>query len=114
MHRRTLGRQEPLIDFTVPADGEYLIKVHDFLYNGSAEYFYRLVVHTGPHIDFVLPASGLPNTTAEYTLYGRNLPGGQPSTMKAADGRVLDQLKVQIALPADPTLLDAGFNRSPR
>ena len=113
LHRRTLGRQEPLLDFTIPADGEYLLKVHDFLYNGSAEYFYRLAVHVGPHIDFVLPASGLPNTTAEYTLYGRNLPGGQPSAMKSADGRVLDQLKVQIALPADATLLDAGKQVQP-
>jgi hypothetical protein len=107
-HRRTLGRQEPLIDFTVPADGEYLIKVHDFLYNGGAEYPYRLAVHTGSHIDFVLPASGLANTTAEFTLYGRNLPGGQASAMKAADGRLLEQLKVQIALPPDPTFLEAG------
>ncbi|HEY2251564.1 MAG TPA: hypothetical protein VGH74_10910, partial [Planctomycetaceae bacterium] len=113
MHRRTLGRAEPLLDFTVPADGEYLLKVHDFLYNGSAEYVYRLALHTGPHIDFVLPAAGLPGTTAEYTLYGRNLPGGQPSTQKAVDGRVLEQLKVQIALPADPTLLEAASQVPP-
>jgi len=113
MHRRTLGRAEPLIDFTVPADGEYLIKVNDFLYNGSAEYAYRLAVHTGPHIDFVLPASGLPGTTAEYTLYGRNLPGAQPSTQKAVDGRMLDQVKVQIALPGDPTVFEAGSQALP-
>ncbi|MBI3861349.1 MAG: hypothetical protein HY290_05590 [Planctomycetia bacterium] len=106
MHRRTLGIVEPLLDFTAPADGDYLLKVYDFLYTGSAEYFYRLSLHTGPHIDFVLPASGLPNTTAEYTLYGRNLPGGQPSTLKASDGKVLEQLKVQIALPADPTVYE--------
>jgi len=113
MHRRALGRQEPLIDFTVPADGDYLLKVYDFLYNGSGDYFYRLSLHTGPHIDFVMPASGLPNTTSEYTLFGRNLPGGQPSTTKAADGRALEQLKVQIALPADPTLLDPAEQLPP-
>ena len=106
LHRRALGREEPLLDFTAPADGVYLLKVYDFLYGGSAEYFYRLSVHTGPHIDFVMPASGLSGTTAEYTLFGRNLPGSQPSTMKAADGRILEQLKVQIALPGDATLFD--------
>ncbi|HEY3963308.1 MAG TPA: hypothetical protein VGM05_02045 [Planctomycetaceae bacterium] len=106
MHRRTLGSAEPVLDFTAPADGDYLLKVYDFLYTGNAEYFYRLSLHTGPHIDFVLPASGLPNTTAEYTLYGRNLPGGQPSTQKADDGRVLEQLKVNIALPADSTVYE--------
>jgi hypothetical protein len=113
IHRRTLGREEPLIDFTVPADGDYLLKVNDFLYGGNAEYFYRLTVHAGPHIDFVIPASGQANTTAEYTLYGRNLPGSQPSTMKASDGQVLEQLKVQIALPADPTLLDPAEQLPP-
>ncbi|HEV3007301.1 MAG TPA: hypothetical protein VGX78_22715, partial [Pirellulales bacterium] len=106
LQRRTLGRHEPIIDFAVPADGDYLLKVYDFLYGGGPEYFYRLSVHTGPHIDFVLPASGLPNTTGTFTVYGRNLAGGQPSPVKAADGRPLEQLQVQIALPADPTLLD--------
>ena len=101
LSRRTVGRQEPLIDFAVPADGDYLLKVYDFLYGGGPDYVYRLSVHTGPHIDFVLPASGLPNTTPTYTLYGRNLAGGQPSPFKSADGRPLDQLPVQIALPAD-------------
>ena len=113
IHRRALGREDPLIDFIVPADGDYLLKVYDFLYGGNAEYFYRLAVHTGPHIDFVIPASGLANTTAEYTLYGRNFPGGQPSTFKAADGQALEQLKVQIALPADPALLDPAEQMSP-
>lgn len=113
MHRRAKGRQDPLLDFTVPADGEYRVKVYDFLYNGSAEYFYRLTVHTGPHIDYVMPASGLAGTTAAYTLFGRNLPGGQPSAVKAADGRVLEQLAVQIALPADPTVLDPAEQFEP-
>lgn len=112
-HRRASGTVEPLLDFTVPADGEYLVKVFDFQYAGNAEYFYRLSLHTGPHIDFVLPASGVPNTTAEYTLYGRNLPGGQPTAIKAADGRVLEQLKVSIALPADPTVYDPASSATP-
>ncbi len=112
-HRRALGREEPLVDFIAPADGDYLLKVNDFLYGGNAEHFYRLSVHTGPHIDFVIPASGLANTTAEYTLYGRNFPGGQPSPFKAADGQLLEQLKVQIALPADPTLLDPADQAPP-
>src|SRR5207245_1629076 len=76
-YRRSQGRHEPLLDFTAPADGDYFLKVYDILFNGGPEYAYRLSVHTGPHIEFVMPASGLPNTTAEYTVYGRNLPGGQ-------------------------------------
>lgn len=100
-------RKDPLLDFTLPADGDYFIKLHDAVYSGSQDNFYRLSVHNGPHIDLIVPASGLPGTTAEYTLYGRNLPGGQPSRFKSGT-QVLEQLKVQIALPADAALLQPG------
>ena len=29
---------------TVPADGEYVLKVYDFIYAGGPEYFYRLAI----------------------------------------------------------------------
>jgi hypothetical protein len=32
------------IDFTVPSDGRYLVKVHDFTFAGGTHYFYRLLV----------------------------------------------------------------------
>ncbi|QEG38682.1 serine protease [Roseimaritima ulvae] len=38
-----------LIDFTVPEDGEYLVKVHDMTFKGGAEYFYRLAVQQVSH-----------------------------------------------------------------
>jgi hypothetical protein len=105
-------KRDALLDFTLPADGDYFVKVFDFVYGGSNDHFYRLSLHIGPHIDFIVPASGIAGTTAEYTIYGRNLPGGQPSAFKTA-GKSLDQLKVQIALPADGTLQQAADPASP-
>jgi hypothetical protein len=99
----------PLVDFTPAADGDYLVKVYDSLYGGSNDHFYRLEIHTGPHIDFIFPPSALPNTTSEFVVYGRNLPGGQPSDVKLF-GQTLEQLKVQIALPDNPTLQQSGPN----
>ncbi|MFN0055937.1 MAG: hypothetical protein ACKV0T_27650 [Planctomycetales bacterium] len=107
-HQRVTGKREPLLDFTSAADGEYLLKVHDFVFNGSPEYFYRLTVHTGPHLEFILPASGVANSTGEYTVYGRNLAGGQPSGFKGSDGKILEQLKVQIATASDPAAFLPG------
>ncbi len=98
-----------LVDFTPPADGEYQLKVYDSLYGGSNDHFYRLAIHTGPHIDFIYPPSGLPNTTGEFVVYGRNLPGGQPSDAKIG-GQPLEQLKVQIALPENTAQQQAGQN----
>lgn len=96
-----------LIDFTPPADGDYFVKIYDSVYAGSNDHFYRLAVHTGPHIDYVFPPSGLPNTTADFMVYGRNLPGSQVSPVKIG-GQVLEQLKVQIAIPPAPTIIQGG------
>lgn len=94
--------RDPLLDFTIPADGEYVLKVYDIVYSGSADHFYRLSIHTGPHIDFVIPSSGLPNTAGTYSLYGRNLPNGQPTEVMV-DGQPLQKLDVQITLPENPS-----------
>ena len=102
-------RRDPLADLTLPADGAYFIKVYDFVYSGGAQYVYRLSASTGPHIDFVLPSAGLPGRTGSFTLYGRNLPGGQPAG-RSADGRPLEKLTVSISLPADSSILQPGEN----
>ena len=96
--RDSVGK-DPLIDFTVAADGVYTTALHDHIFGGGAEHFYRLSVHGGPHIDYVFPPAGLPGSNEEYTLFGRNLPGGEKSAELAADGQPLEQLKVKIPLP---------------
>lgn len=102
LHRaRETYRFDPLIDFTVPADGDYFVEVFDFLYRGGNEYFYRLALRTGPRIDFIFPPAGLPGSNDKYTVYGRNLPGGA-NTDLVIDGQPLQRLEAQIALPADP------------
>lgn len=97
---RNAYREDPVTSLVVPSDGTYFVKVYDFTYSNGAEYFYRLSVHTGPHIDFVLPPAGLPGKTETFTLYGRNLPGGKPSPY-TVDDVVLQQLDVKIAIPAE-------------
>ncbi len=96
-------RSGGLLDFAAPADGQYHLKVHDFLFRGGGEYFYRLTASTGPRIDFIFPPSGLPGAKGKYVLYGRNLPGGAPVKDLAVDGKPLEQLEVEIELPREPT-----------
>lgn len=102
-----------LLDFTAPADGQYILKVHDFTYRGGDEYFYRLTVGTGPHIDYILPPSGVAGTKSRFDLYGRNLPGGMPSTNLFADGKPLERLTVEIEMPDDSTIAVASAGVSP-
>jgi hypothetical protein len=97
------NRNGGLLDFAAPADGEYQLKVYDYLFRGGGEYFYRLAINTGPYIDFIFPPSGLAGTKGKYLLYGRNLPGGAPARDLAVDGKPLEQLEVEIELPREPT-----------
>lgn len=39
-------RRGGVIDFTVPEDGSYVVKVHDLIFNGGDQYFYRLLLKT--------------------------------------------------------------------
>lgn len=92
---------DPFIGLTAPVDGEYIVMLYDFTYRGGNDYFYRLTAHTGPYVDFIFPPAGAVGSNEQYTIYGRNLPGGEPSDLKV-DGQPLDKLTVSIPVPADP------------
>lgn len=90
---------DTLVDFKVPADGSYTIKLHDFIYGGGDEYAYRLSLSTQPRVDFVFPPAGLPGGKSLYRIYGRNLPGGEPAPDVTIDGKPLDVVAEMIELP---------------
>ena len=95
------SRRVGLIDFTVPGDGSYLLRVQDGFYRGGAECSYRLTISTGPRLEHVFPPAGVAGTKQAFALFGRNLPGGKTSQMRAPDGVLLDELKVEIELPKE-------------
>lgn len=97
---RGTHRRDAIVDIALESDGEYLLKLHDFTYQGGDEFFYRLALHDGPHIDFVVPVAGEPGSTGRFTLYGRNLPGSKPSEVELR-GAKLEQVEVEIPLPKD-------------
>jgi hypothetical protein len=91
---------DPIIDFSAPADGEYQLMVYDFLYAGGTDYIYRLAVHQAPFIDFVFPPVGKAGASGSFTLYGRNLPGGQPAGISIGNSP-LEKLAVNIPSPVN-------------
>ncbi len=99
--RDTIG-VDPMIDFTAPDAGPYIIAIQDSIFGGGGEHYFRLAVHAGPIVDFVFPPSGVPGSNAKYTVYGRNLPGGAPAEEMTSDGKPLEKLTVDIPLPGGP------------
>lgn len=98
---RDAKSSDPQIDFTAPAAGQYVIALFDFVYAGGPDFFYRLSVHNRPQIDFIFPPCGPPGSNNQYTVYGRNLPGGQPADGLTIGNAPLQKLVVNIAIPAD-------------
>ncbi len=96
---------DALADFTVPNDGDYIIRVCQFTYNaGSAEHFYRLMVGTFPWIDAVFPNAIVAGQTVPATYYGRNLTGGVLDPTQKTDGVVLEKVSAPLACPASGSL----------
>ncbi|MCG8652946.1 MAG: hypothetical protein MI861_24105, partial [Pirellulales bacterium] len=91
---------DPVISATLASDDDYFVKVHDALYRGGPDFYYRLKAGSLPHLDFVFPPAGQPGSHEQYTVYGSHLPGGKPSDF-VVDGNRLEQLQVKIAIP-DP------------
>jgi hypothetical protein len=103
---RQYDGNDALLDVTLPSDGDYYLRLFTFTYTqGGPEFFYRLSITTAPWIDAVFPPMIEPGKPAEVTVYGRNLPGGQPDPNAAMDGQVLEKVKIKVTPPTDPIAL---------
>jgi len=93
---------DPLIDFEVPTDGTYLIKLQDLTSSGSAEHYYRLEVDTGPRVAFSIPTVIERGQEARVTLYGWNLnvrkstPAPLTGSTESTGNALLDGVEVNI------------------
>jgi hypothetical protein len=104
--RSSMG-QDAVLDVTLPADGDYLLRLVQFTYTiGGPDYFYRLNISANPWIESAFPPTIEPGKTADVTLHGFNLPGGTIDPSATIDERPLEKLVVKVTAPADPTGLD--------
>ncbi len=110
---------DPFLDLTLPADGRYVVKVHDVTYGGSPDHGYRLTLHDGPHLDAIVPAVAEPGVARTFTLLGRNL-GGTAVPGLTIEGRPLETREVTITPPpgeldsADPARGNVPSPAAPR
>jgi hypothetical protein len=69
-------RIDPLIDFQVPMDGDYVLRLNDATFQGDLPY--RLIISRLPWIETAFPPAVEPGKPVALTLWGRNLPGDPP------------------------------------
>jgi hypothetical protein len=102
-YNRPMPGKDGLVDVTLPADGLYFIRLNQFTYTlGTAEYFYRLDISTGPWIDAIFPPIVEPGKATALTIYGRNLPGGKLDPEAILDGKMLEKSTATVTGPGDP------------
>jgi hypothetical protein len=110
---RNYKDSDAVADVIIPADGDYLVRLFQFAYQGGGpDYVYRMTIGTGPWVDAVFPPMIEPGKPAQVTLYGRNLPNSQPADGFTVDGRPLEKLTVTVTPPAEPAALSRLAFRS--
>ena len=66
-------RPDPTIFFNVPADGEYLLEIHDSLYRGREDFIYRITMGELPFITRIFPLGGPASKPTVTKLRGINV-----------------------------------------
>jgi hypothetical protein len=98
--RPYFNRTDPLLDFVAPADGEYVVRLHDATFTGGLPY--RLIISDYPQIENAFPAAVLPQGKTALTLLGRNLPKGKPAEQCVVQEQPLEQLALTFESANDP------------
>src|SRR3954452_20386357 len=96
-------RTDPLLDVVIPADGDYVVGIHDSTYVGGLPY--RLVITTRPQIENVFPMAVEVGKSATLAVLGRNLPNSKPFSGEKVLDRALDVVNVAFDAPKDPLSL---------
>jgi hypothetical protein len=72
---------DSLIEFTAPADGEYVAAIRDFQYRGGGDYKYRLSISALPFVEYIFPFGGQRGKPVEISVFGRNIEGAEKMTL---------------------------------
>ncbi len=105
-NNRNYSQNDALLDATLPADGDYFVRVFSFSYTtGGIDHFYRLTVTTAPWIDAIFPPVVEPGKATQVTVYGRNLPGGKLDPNVVVNERILETAVITVKTPNDAKAL---------
>ena len=66
--------QDPVISQTIPADGDYVLAIHDAIFRGREDFVYRIAVGELPFVTGIFPLGTKQGVKTKVELAGWNLP----------------------------------------
>jgi hypothetical protein len=68
---------DPVLNYQIPADGDYILEIKDALYRGREDFVYRMSVGELPFVTSVFPLGGRAGVVTSVALGGWNLPANR-------------------------------------
>jgi len=65
---------DPVLYYEVPADGAYVLDIHDSIYRGREDFVYRITVGELPFVTGIFPLGGRAGVRTSVSVQGWNLP----------------------------------------
>jgi hypothetical protein len=82
-----LFHPDPLLDYEVPANGDYIAEIHDSLFRGREDFVYRVSIGELPVITSIFPLGAKAGARATIEMQGWNLPASKLQVGKAGAHR---------------------------
>lgn len=86
---------DPVLIYTVPADGDYVLSIRDSIFRGREDFVYRISIGEIPFIEQIFPLGGKENSTVEVLLSGANLPYVKTNLKTGYDAPAIQQIRVE-------------------
>lgn len=71
-------KPDPVIQYEVPEDGEYVLTISDALFRGREDFVYRVSIAESPFITSIFPLGGRVGEAATVDFKGWHIDGAQP------------------------------------
>lgn len=65
---------DPVMHYDIPADGDYLLEIHDSIYRGREDFVYRITVGELPYLTGIFPLGAKAGSKLKIETHGWNLP----------------------------------------
>jgi len=72
-----LFHPDPLLEYDIPNDGDYIAEIHDSIFRGREDFVYRLTVGELPVITSIYPLGGKAGARTAVQVNGWNLPSAK-------------------------------------